>query len=1688
MANQSVGPYTFGEEYNQINEKSKALELSYNKKKNQFTLDQIERTKELAELYPTAQSGLISSAVIKGLDNKAFEELLKLQYKAIPKSQPVFPNAQGNDVLNSAMFNSTYGKVFNGIGQKFKLPEGNKFWNKGTYTDEPVYGKFKGMFRLLGLVGESFANSTVGKPVRAFVKTASDTFETPISLAGEIKRIEAEQLAQRAQQGDPNVTMYDVAVAREEANKADRIGQIAGFGLTLSGLLGQGAPAGLRKTVGKTFADNYKNAGPSVAGVAAEKIRDGQNPGAVWKSFGEGYFPQGPVVAEALEQQEAYKYRGRNITAGRYIEDLIGIEQGNKLYGGVSGAIDFYKVLATDPFLVAGKINKGVKFANSVQGKIQKAYKAGDVEKIPGIIDEFLVSPKSNTFLQAFADSNDFKRIFDAVKDTELALNLVKAKNIDEVSGLFKTFVSKNQGIGVPALVRSKNSFGYNKNLVDALSKKVKGSKAAYSKFGEWTPDAGAAYKDIDDSVRVYNQWMVEFKMPKNIANQLMQEFAGHTVAGNRSLMNKVLYEKTPEQLKALLKADGFSSKTLKYVDEYFKELQGVGKGDLNIKSYWAKLGKTEGGQLSPMERVFNGQRSIPGPDGTPIPMATPFDVGQHFNDVWSLGKPLDIRRALGTIEKYVNIDVGQTKISKLAKSFIDDLPETSKAKLPVQNLIKNVELKADFLLEFAPGTIRNLSDALWPFQKVWTGAQLVTRIAWPLRLFGEGQFRMGLDGLDNWIDSPMSTWVWANYYNDVLGAPFRKGMTPSKRAYDEIVQGIVADRPANVFGKQAQKEFVQNSWRKTPKGSIDKTDFTKGWQVNLKWPMESDLAQSIARELLDGTDLVNTKSQFWSGSLRNIRNDLNDTRYDLDGKPMQPYTNLDDSNKYVDDYKEWILDLTKGDEELLTLIAERRLNYQGSTIVFDDFDRWTPANQNLLKKFLDEKYDDVAPDILPIPDWIVDSKFQKLTKGYFRKASEYLWFTLGELPDSELQRIPTFTQYYWQNIASQLPFGDAASIRHFDDLIKQSKVPKEVEELYVAGKNAAIKKYGSLENARKTLPEEMILTIDEMNDAAKGYALTMHDQLLYNLNQKGYVAEALRLVFPFLEPWKEIVFNYPRLLAKNPAGLRKIQLATDKGTNNGFFYTDPVSGEKFYVTAPTDLTEYVFGLEDRDLTGLEEDVQIRLSSPVQGANLFTQSPIPGLGPVMKYAYKTMKRFMPESQWTQDVEDIIFPYGLGDPGIEGATVGQLPVYMQQAYNTGFEGQLNEEAWANDVAAASKIVTKAFMEGYLPYDPRTDEGRKLFEQDSIELAKRLNVFESMAKGIAPSSPRAEATFKLQLKERLENQSDFLDKDNLIEVLEAFMPSDFEFGKYDDDYFSNSVITAIFRQALNTVEPGEEYLAYQTIASLIGGTPEDWDSIYTAAYLVQGNTTTKGYSLPSTEEEVEWFRAHPEAAEKYEYTFSLFAPNVYEYDMLDINSFYNQVDEGQRVTLTIDEKVERAQETAYRMIFNNLSRPIREARASGQLNNKDAQAELAVIKNELLEVFPLGTSARDLPKREPVSRYVVFEELKEAANDKLITSTDAGKGLQKFLYGDDDNVGFMYMVDKIREEKKKVTVSGKETLMNEDTAIYSALARTEDAQAIRDYLFNWGAQIVDEHPEFAGIYRTKFLSLVEYQYTP
>ena len=73
---------------------------------------------------------------------------------------------------------------------------------------------------------------------------------------------------------------YAFGQTRDAIDEIERVGRLAGFGITLSSLLGKGVPPGIKKTIGETFSRNYKNAGPSTAGLAMQKIKEGQDPGS----------------------------------------------------------------------------------------------------------------------------------------------------------------------------------------------------------------------------------------------------------------------------------------------------------------------------------------------------------------------------------------------------------------------------------------------------------------------------------------------------------------------------------------------------------------------------------------------------------------------------------------------------------------------------------------------------------------------------------------------------------------------------------------------------------------------------------------------------------------------------------------------------------------------------------------------------------------------------------------------------------------------------------------------------------------------------------------------------------------------------------------------------------------------------------------------------------------------------------------------------------------------------------------------------------------------------------------------------------------------------------------------------------------------------------------------------------------
>jgi len=1657
MSDGIVTPYTFGEDYIRNKEKQRMANILYNQKKAAVQPVQVERAKELAAKYPTAMKGLISNAVNKNLTDKQVEELLKLQYQAVPKSKPYNPNPLGNDITNAYINKPMYGNIYNVPGRQYKLPSQTKPYQSGTYREEPVTGTLKGIARAAILGFEALWNVTMGRAGRAFVKTA-ESFEKPFQAQVQAMSSKEQKLIEQYEAGDPNVTLWDIASLREQQQKTENKGRLLGAGLALTGLLGGRALPNSKQTQ-KTFRNNWNEAGASILGEAKAAVDDGQSIGDVWKSMGEGIIPQGPIVAKALAEQESQKYRGRNITIGRYIEDVVGVDPNSVLYGGVSGVIDFYNALALDPALLIGKSVKAVKYGKSIMADIERAFTKGDFEKIPGIIQSFVDSPKSQKHLEALANSNDFQAIFKATKDADMALKLTKANNVDAVKNVVTDFVIKNQSIGLPKITRTVDSIGYNKNLVKAL----KGKQKAYPKFGEWTPSRDSLFKDVNGGVDNYLRWLTEMKVPSPIANKLAERFAEASVIQNTSLQRKILYNDTKLQVIEVMKKEGFSESAIDTFKKTIDEQAGLlPNGEKLNKSYWAQLEQRIGGQFSnPMEATFQGQRTTALADGTRVPLPTPFDLGQHMDEVWSLGNPQDIRRMLSKINKWATLPIKETKMYNLVDEAIRALPEG--VQTPIDNILGPTVRGLDFFKEFVPGLMFDTIDAiLWPYQKIWTGAQLVTRVAWPLRIFAESQFRMGLEGLDNWIDSPTAMWAWGNFSYDLAGTPFQKGLGPMSASYGAGAEKIVARRATAVFDKGKQVDFVKTAWNPTLKNKMTQKQYIDSWQINLKWPLDSDLAKSVADEILEGTDLTRTKESFWSGDLKSIRNDLNNLKYDDKGRKINPYSNFNDANKYVDDYRRWIMDLTKGDEDLLTMIRDRRiLTPDGDIIPLNNINRFSGTNQKKIKEFLNTKYS-VGPEVLPTPDWVINTA----KKDYLAKGSQYLWYWLGEAPDAALNRIPTYAQYKWMNVGQLMPFADEKALIHFRKLANEGKLPKGVKETFEAAEKAAIEKYGSVAEAVKANPLAK-LSIEEIDEASKAFALEAHNRLLYNLTEKGFYAESMRLIFPFLEPWKEVALNYPRLFAKNPAGLRKIQMSTTTGVQNGMLWKDPTTDELFYVAPATDSMEELFGIE------LPEDIDLRRTAPLAGVNLFTSSLLPGFGPVIQLSVKVADSYFPESNEWQDIEDVLFPYGLGGSSIEQQIGGQLPTYLRNAINAMTKGLLDKNQWYDNLADASKILTVSWYKGEVDYDPRTKEGRIQFEKDTVALAKRLTLFNSLAKFYQPSAPREQVAYKLESPE-------FFDGALVEDIFKTYLPEDLSFGKYDDDYFTSVVITALFAQALDAVEPGEEYLAYQLIASLIGGSPDSYDAIYTAAYLVQGKTTTKGRKLPSTEGEVRWEREWPEHADKYKNIFPYFAPVVEEYDMLDINTFYNQIEDGERKNYTIQQLQERAQETAFKMIFNYKTAPFKNR------NDADAIAARAEIQAELLQVFPYGLGKRNMATYEgDISQYEIFLELKEAANDPwLIENSETGKGLNLFFYGDENNKGLIDSLEDIKNDERliKTTQDGKK-IYKEEVDLLSYLATNKKTQIGRDRLLNWGQQIATQYPEFGALFKEKLLGYVE-----
>lgn len=190
----------------------------------------------------------------------------------------------------------------------------------------------------------------------------------------------------------------------------------------------------------------------------------------------------------------------------------------------------------------------------------------------------------------------------------------------------------------------------------------------------------------------------------------------------------------------------------------------------------------------------------------------------------------------------------------------------------------------------------------------------------------------------------------------------------------------------------------------------------------------------------------------------------------------------------------------------------------------------------------------------------------------------------------------------------------------------------------------------------------------------------------------------------------------------------------------------------------------------------------------------------------------------------------------------------------------------------------------------------------------------------------------------------------------------------------------------------------------------GTPESTMRLFIEAVgeqavlaVVPNTKEAEGRSpLPPNKKALEFYQRNRLAAERFPTVFGLFAPD--DPDNFDQTAYQRAIDSGERVVISPQEALQRANQNVARMIYNTAQDAAMGPRdpETGERPRKATPEQndaLGQLKDQLAEDFPgySGNFSNDIPG--------AIEDLKRAAKDPQLSKTPAGQGLAIWLQARD-----------------------------------------------------------------------------------
>ena len=845
----------------------------------------------------------------------------------------------------------------------------------------------------------------------------------------------------------------------------------------------------------------------------------------------------------------------------------------------------------------------------------------------------------------------------------------------------------------------------------------------------------------------------------------------------------------------------------------------------------------------------------------------------------------------------------------------------------------------------------RSIINLMWGVQKgIWTPLQLITRLAFPVRITSDGQAKLAADGYPALFKHPIE------YFGLLLGKN-NKTLAGEVVTKSEAFGRVSRDNTRLYFGDNV----IENLKKGYEKYNIDdafqnpklKKQYLTAVLEEIKLLNLGKLTNIVADNLINNVSESTLAKRLFRGDLDNLRLDFQTNLLDDNMTPGNALSTYEKTLAYVDTLYQRVKEISndpailkfiasgsdtleivnkKGVTEFLKIIDVP----QGSTIseMFQTAKR-IAVDDKKFYKYLENSFDELAPQIreeiakggkpvfMGFPLVQQGRPSLKLTdvkeaQNQIKKVLDAAVTALFEFPagiERAFNRSPLYRTvrgkaygdaYFLMDEATKKEFVKSINKlpKMFTTKIKNDKFIKGMEKFFdLDAMNKSTKDIilEAIEESKTKKPPagtQLFTSLEEVETFVDARALFIHNNLLFNLSERGYFADVTRLMYPFMGAYIEQVSTWTGVLSRNPFAIRKAGLVVNGAQQEGWINEGP-NGEKYFTypwIGPAVEGNYFYDQSDR--------LKINASAPLQAINMVTQGEGPGAGP---YLQIPAGLYVPDTPEFDMLQKHFNPFGVKVSDAEsfkkfGATY-LLPSYMVKAITAWSEGEgvfADEYLWNTHLIQTAKAlsVTGFYTNSAGEIVSITNEAGGIDQDKLLEGAKEVATQTLLVRAFNQFYLPAGYSYDYRLRTDAQTIKDY----------EEFFGKDVELGIDGEGYLRFSAVMSIYSN-LKTVFEGSDEAAILAMTQILGPNwLEGGEGIESLTYLTRGSSYNEAGIRSTTEEGFNWERTNANLEEHIPNIFGLFAPAPMPGADYSYEARFAQRRKGNIVKFTAEEWIE------------------------------------------------------------------------------------------------------------------------------------------------------------------------------------